>query len=160
LVNQTLQIMKTRFLFPARAKYLGVVLIALGLLFNYYSNIEGTAPVFVWENFSTAQSLRVEGAEVFDDEIQLSLVLIGLIMIACSKEKIEDEQITQLRLESLQWAVYFNYAVFFVLIFTQYGLGFLAASMYNVLTLLVFFIIRFRWSIYKNNRSMMKEVLA
>jgi hypothetical protein len=152
LVNQTLQIMKTRFLFPARAKYIGMLLIALGLLFSFYSNKQGSPQIFVWHNFSNAQSLRINGDECFDDEIELSLILIGLILISSAKEKIEDEHIASLRLESLQWAVYFNYIIFFILIFTSFGISFLMYSLYNVLTLLVFFILRFRWKIYSLNR--------
>ena len=38
-------------------------------------------------------------------------MLVGLIIVAFSKEKIEDEQISQLRLDSLQWAVYLNYII-------------------------------------------------
>lgn len=37
------------------------------------------------------------------------LVLVGLFRIAFSKEKVEDEQIAQLRLDSLRWSIYFYY---------------------------------------------------
>jgi len=163
LVNQTLQIMKTRFLFPHRARYIGIFLLVVGLAFYSLSQYINSQPqkdfeIFVWHNFSNTPSLRVNGDECFDDEIQLSLVLIGLILIASAKEKTEDEHITALRLESLQWAVYINYAVFFVLIFVSYGLSFLAYSMYNILTLLVFFILRFRWKIYSLNHSLKADL--
>ena len=39
------------------------------------------------------------------------MVLVGLFLIAFSKEKIEDEQIVQFRLDSLRWAIYLNYAI-------------------------------------------------
>jgi len=148
--------MKTRFLFPLGARYIGIILLVAGLLFNFYSRGQGNREIFVWQHFHAAgqSTLRGDGSECFDDEIQLSLVLIGLIFIASSKEKIEDEHISSLRLESLQWAMYVNYAVFFILIYTCYGLSFLAYSFYNVLTLLVFFIVRFRWKIYSLNRSL------
>lgn len=165
LVNQTLQTMKTRFLFPNRARHLGMLLFVIGLSFYSLSLYLNSLPqtdgrIFVWHHFFApgTHPLEVNGDECFDDEIQLSLILIGLLLIANSKEKMEDEYIASLRLESLQWAVYINYAVFFVLIFVSYGLSFFAYTFYNVLTLLVFFIIRFRWKIFSLNRSLKADV--
>ncbi len=155
LVKQTRQIMKSRFLFPRKFKITGIVLFVIGLAF-FFIQQQFDIKIFVWHNLwsPTNGSALSPPDELFDNEIQLSLVLIGLIFIAFSKEKIEDEQIVQLRLESLQWAVYINYAVFFVLIFTMYGLGFFAYTLYNIFTLLLFFIIRFRWAIHRNNKLM------
>ncbi|MCO5936699.1 hypothetical protein NAF17_14240 [Mucilaginibacter sp. RB4R14] len=42
-------------------------------------------------------------------DITALLLLFGLIFIAFSKEKIEDEHISFIRLESLQWVVYLSY---------------------------------------------------
>jgi len=157
--------MKTRFLFPQRTKYLGTLLLVIGLSFCSLSLYLNSLPqtdgrIFVWHHFFApgTHTLEVNGDECFDDEIQLSLILIGLLLIANAKEKMEDEYIASLRLESLQWAVYVNYGVFFVLIFVSYGLSFFAYCFYNVLTLLVFFIIRFRWKIYALNRSLNTEI--
>ena len=80
---------------------------------------------------------------------------IGLFIVAFSKEKIEDEQISQLRLDSLQWAIYFNYLLLIViLIFSKDGAHILFL---NMLIPLAFFIIRFRWKIYQNNRLLRKD---
>jgi len=87
------------------------------------------------------------------------LIITGLLFIAFSKEKIEDEQILKLRLDSLQWAIYLNY---FILIIT---VAFVSNNLLrdvivlNIWTPLVFFIIRFRWMIFKLNKSL-KEDLA
>ncbi len=153
--------MKTRFLFPHRWQLAGALLLLLGVAFFLISN-HYNLKVFVWENFRHAKagSLNLDNDgpnECFDNEIQLGLVLFGLILLAFSKEKIEDEQIAQLRLDSLQWAVYVNYMVFFLLIFLSYGLSFLFYCMYNMLTLLLFFFVRFRWKIYQVNRSVKLE---
>lgn len=149
--------MKSRFLFPYGWQLIGIVLLALGLAF-FFIDQHYDLEVIIWHNFRATHGIFVQGDECFDDEIQLSSVLIGLIMIAFSKEKIEDEQIIQLRLESLQWAVYVNYAAFFIIIFAVYGLNFFAFAMYNVLTLLVFFILRFRWAIFRLNRLAKTEI--
>ena len=85
------------------------------------------------------------------------MVTIGLFLFAFSKEKIENEQIMQLRRDSLQWAVYFNYVVLIVtLIFTEHmEIGHI--MMLNMWTLLLFFIFRFQWAIIRNNWSAKKE---
>jgi len=50
------------------------------------------------------------------------MVLVGLFLVAFSLERVEDEQITQLRLDSLRWAIYLNYVILlFSLIFTSGG---------------------------------------
>jgi hypothetical protein len=157
LVNQTLQIMKSRFLFAHRWRLIGYLLLAAGLLFYLLTQCTGIQ-LLVWHNFRTTNSFTAGDInENFDNELQLVLVALGLLIIAFTKEKIEDEQIAQLRLDCLQWAVYINYAVFFVIILTCYGLGFFAYTLYNVLTLLVFFIARFRWMIYQLNVVAGKE---
>lgn len=145
--------MKTKLLFPHRWRTLGYVLFIIGIIFFIYSQ-QADKEIFVWHNFrSTGGSIYNSIDEGFDNEIQLALVTVGLLLIAFAKEKIEDEQIVQLRLESLQWAVYANYAVFMVIIFAAYGLAFFSYAMFNVLTLLLVFIIRFRYTIYKLNKA-------
>jgi len=85
------------------------------------------------------------------------LVLVGLFLIAFSKEKIEDEQISQLRLDSLRWAIYLNYLILLLsLIFTN-GIDLIDILRLNIWVPLVFFIIRFRWVIYRLNRSLKME---
>lgn len=152
-----LTIMKTRFLFPHRWRVTGYVLFSLGLIFYIISNYT-QKEFLVWHHFRATQDGGYSIDECFDNEIQLFLVTLGLLLAAFTKEKTEDEQIMQLRLDSLQWAVYVNYAIFFVIIFTCYSLDFFAGAMYNIFTLLVFFIVRFRWAIYKINRAAGKEV--
>jgi len=85
------------------------------------------------------------------------MVTIGLFLFAFSREKIEDEQIMQLRRDSLQWAVYFNYIVLITtLIFTEHmEIGHI--MMLNMWTLLLFFILRFQWAIFRMNWSAKRE---
>jgi hypothetical protein len=81
------------------------------------------------------------------------MVLVGLFLIAFSKEKIEDEQIVQLRLDSLRWAIYLNYAILlFSLVFTR-GSDSKHILMLNIWLPLLFFILRFQWVMYRLKRS-------
>jgi hypothetical protein len=81
------------------------------------------------------------------------MVLVGLFLVAFSRERVEDEQITQLRLDSLRWAIYLNYAILlFGLIFTH-GSESGHILMLNIWLPLLFFILRFQWVLYRLNRS-------
>ena len=85
------------------------------------------------------------------------MVLIGLFLIAFSKEKIEDEQIIQLRLDSLRWAIYLNYGILvFSLVFTH-GSDSKHILLLNIWLPLLFFILRFQWVLYKLNRSVKSD---
>ncbi len=81
-------------------------------------------------------------------------VIAGLLLIAFSREKIEDEIIGQLRLEALQWSVYVNYLVLAIAIVMLYNEAFFDVMVYNMFTVLVVFIARFRWLIYRNNHQL------
>ena len=89
------------------------------------------------------------------DELAALGAIIGLLLIAFSKEKVEDEMISQLRLESLQWAVYVNYLVLGVLILLVHGGLFFSVMIYNLFTVLIVFIIRFRLAIRRNEKTVL-----
>jgi hypothetical protein len=55
-------------------------------------------------------------------------------------------------LDSLQWAVSANYSILFYCFFFVSGVSVLWIVMLNLLTPIVFFIIRFRWKIWQLNR--------
>jgi hypothetical protein len=141
--------MKFRLLFPYWSRFLGyacilahVPIVAAGKMRGYgFHDHEATGN----EGFFNSGHLFFIAT--------LLLMVVGLFLIAFSKEKIEDEQISQLRLDSLQWAVYLNYLILVIsLAFTD------SADIRHILELnlwlpLLFFIIRFRWVIFRLNRS-------
>ncbi|MBW6480034.1 MAG: hypothetical protein K0B37_11440 [Bacteroidales bacterium] len=91
------------------------------------------------------------------DEILLISCILGGIIVAFSKEKQEDEFIAKIRLESLVWAIYINYAVLIFCTLFFYGFGFLYVMIFNMLTILLFFIIRFYFVVYKSKKSLSHE---
>ena len=84
-------------------------------------------------------------------------ITIGLLMITFSKEKIEDEYISMLRLKSLQWAVLLSYIILLILNFSFYGISFLILLVYNAWTTLLIFIIKFYWSLYQFRKGAKNE---
>ena len=88
----------------------------------------------------------------FVDEILMTLFIVSGLIFAFSKEKIEDEMVSKIRLESLVWATYVNYGVLLFCVIFIYGIFFLQVMEYNMFTLLLFFIIRFHWTLNKNSK--------
>lgn len=83
--------------------------------------------------------------------------ITGALLVAFSKEKNEDEYIANLRLSSLMWAVVINYLVLLMCFLFVYGTGFLTIMMYNMFTILVIFILRFNYLLYRTANSLHNE---
>jgi hypothetical protein len=87
------------------------------------------------------------------DEILTIGIIVGGILVGFSKLKEEDEMISKIRYESLVWATYVNYGIILFLTLFLFGLPYLYVLFYNMFTLLLFFIIRFHYMIYKLNST-------
>jgi hypothetical protein len=143
--------MRTNYLFPFKMRYFGIALvlihIPIKLLWDaLYPGGYDHLPL------SASGSLLFSPPHLFFIGTTL-MVLVGLFLIAFSRERVEDEQIIQLRLDSLRWAIYLNYAILlFSLVFT-YGGDSDHILLLNIWLPLLFFILRFQWVLYKLNRS-------
>ncbi|EHQ27341.1 hypothetical protein [Mucilaginibacter paludis] len=142
--------MQTQFLFPNQYRRFGYCLLVIGLLLaiagNIYSNI-----ITEW----TVEQIRLGrniNYETCNNDITLLTIITGLLLIGFSKEKIEDELIAQLRLDSLQWAIYLNYIILIICVVCINGFSFFSVMVYNMFTPLLFFILRFRLKVMMNNR--------
>ena len=85
------------------------------------------------------------------------LFIIGAMFVGFSKEKREDEFIAKLRLSSLLWAVWVNYTLLFLSFLFVYGASFFTVMMYNMFTVLIIFIVRFNFILYKNSKAVSDE---
>ena len=85
------------------------------------------------------------------------LFIIGAMFVGFSKEKREDEFIANLRLSSLLWAIWVNYALLLLAFFFIYGTDFLTVMMYNMFTVMIIFIGRFNFILYKNSKVVSDE---
>jgi hypothetical protein len=144
--------MRTNYLFPFKSRYVGIALILVHIpvkmLWDAYypggSNHNSPA--------TSEDSFLFSAPHLFFIGTTL-MVLVGLFLIAFSKERIEDEQIVQLRLDSLRWAIYLNYGILlFSLVFTH-GSDSHHILLLNIWLPLLFFILRFQWILYRLNRS-------
>lgn len=81
------------------------------------------------------------------------LFIAGALLVGFSKEKYEDEFISNLRLSSLLWAVLVNYILLLFAFAFIYGTSFLSVMLYNMFTVLIIFIARFNYVLYRNSKS-------
>lgn len=151
--------MKSNFLFPNRFKRIGLFFLIPGILIYLYhevfhSNMFGpeflnlSVPVFL----DGGKFISLSEKNIFNGIIGV-LVLIGSLMLAFSKEKLEDEFIEKIRFESLVWSVYVNVIlILFSFIFFYDGI-FFWAMIFNLFTVLWFFTIRFNWKIKRLKKT-------
>jgi len=83
-----------------------------------------------------------------------------LLVWGYSRQRNEDEFVSTLRLESMQIAVYVNYAILLLANFFFYFTDFLLVMFLNLGTIALFFIIRFNYILWKYNKENMKGTLA
>lgn len=157
--------MEPRFLFPHRYKLIGWIIaipsITLGLfvLFNNFSFDFLTIKLPFRYYFSDTFVQGTGKANITDEVSVLNLTdetatigsIIGLILIAFSKVKVEDEYVSKIRLESLQWAVYFNFVLLILATLFVHGMAYFQVIIFNMFTPLVFFIVRFYYIIFVKN---------
>ncbi|MBN8789291.1 MAG: hypothetical protein J0I84_19590 [Terrimonas sp.] len=152
--------MQTKFLLPNKFKFWGwlIALPALALMilnvhFDFTFPFLGYAKKGLsYISFDNGFLFNIQYNN-FTDEVGSVLLLVGLLMIAFSKEKDEDERISKLRLESLLWAVFVNTIFIIVSVTFFYSTLFLSIMAYNICTTLILFIIRFNLVLYFDRKN-------
>lgn len=122
--------MKT-LLFPHRFQKVGWVIFALAAALGIYICVTG------FDSTPTMNNIAIIG------------ITVGGILATCSKEKIEDEMISHIRLNSLLVALYINYAVLIVASLLVYDLDFLQVMIYQMFTILLVFMVVFRYKVWR-----------
>jgi len=141
--------MKTSYLFPYKYKKYAWVFLGLSVIFGLSLLFINDDPEFSRIYFdSVYKDGEIYQTHInFIDEIVMVILIVSSLLVAFSREKQEDEYISKIRLESLVWATYVNYGLLILAIVFVYGFAFLNVMLFNMFTLLLFFIIRF--NIYK-----------
>jgi hypothetical protein len=144
-----------RFLFPHSFKLPGLIILSLSLISGVvYLILDGPEPELL-----NSKAFSIFGDNIFlgktnnllDEILSLGLI-IGALLSGFSREKVEDEYINQIRLESLVWAMYINFAILIIAIILISGIDFMNVMMYNMFTVLLFFVIRFHIILWAKNR--------
>ena len=159
--------MKLNYLFPSKYKKIGWVIFFPTLIFGLYTVIYEFEPYFFDFNVfalfvedlnfnENSYSFRLVNNNILNEILGL-LMVVSSIFVAFSKEPDEDEFISKIRLESLVWATYVNYAVLILAFVFVYGFSFFWVMIFNMFTILIFFIIRFNIQIRKFKKSVINE---
>lgn len=157
--------MKTNFLFPHRYKKIGwmlfipvFILSILWVIFEFEPEILDVKVITLFnDDFFTDSGFFVMVKNNIADEILGVLLIVSSLLIAFSKERNEDEFISKIRLESLVWATYVNYAILILAFIFIYNMIFFWVAVFNMFTVLLFFIIRYNWALYKSKRELSDE---
>ncbi|RYU89392.1 hypothetical protein EWM62_13770 [Mucilaginibacter terrigena] len=161
--------MRSRLLFPHRFKLLGWLLALPGFVLGYqvvYNdyNIPGFELVL-----REKSSLFLSASENFTNELALTMVITGLLLIAFSKQKTEDELTAKMRLNALYWSILVNFCWYGVLVvfavintivhitsigsIVSFASDNLTFTVYNLFMPLVILIVRFYYLLYKNKEE-------
>lgn len=149
--------MHTNYLLPRRFKMIGWILFIPGLIAGIgYLIADLEFDLFNLDTFSIASQGILEKVQYFTmvndnilDELIGLLIILGALFITFSKEPVEDEFISKMRLDALLWATYINYAVLILAILFLHKMVFLNVLVINMFTLLLIFIARFHWLLSK-----------
>jgi hypothetical protein len=149
--------MKSKFLFPAWYSIVGYLLTVPGFILGYlYEFNDYKIPGFGFE-MRKSSDLILNKFENFTNELAVFLVIIGLIFIAFSKRKKEDELSAKLRLNALYWSIMFYYIVYLIgYIYTMIGeIPIIEEhfSTINLFTPLIIFIVRYHYLLAINKDS-------
>lgn len=139
--------MKASNLLPYKVRRVGWLILLpsffLGIMVMYFEfeipGFEAAIP------YSTTFFSRKPMLNNLTDELVAIIVIVSLGLIAFSEEKEEDEWVSKIRLESLQWSVYANYILLILAILFVYDMHFFEALVYNMYTILILFILRFNY---------------
>jgi hypothetical protein len=148
--------MKSLILIPHRFKIFGWILLLLTTLLHLSKNSFELPRVKV-----LVLNIYIHYSEILslfsfeENDIKTTLVIagysLGSLIIICSKEKIEDEFISILRLNSLLWAFVLNNVAFIFLTLTVYGTEYLSIIAWNPYTTSFLYITIFHFMLIKNS---------
>ena len=157
--------METRFLLPNKFKRFGWIILIpssiLGLLKIIF--IEFKLESLDMKMFTICSGIPSPFLKFGFDEVNFTgtiigiLFILGAVMVAFSREKNEDEYISKNRLESFLWATYINYAILLFCFLFFYGSCFLYVMIFNMFTLIILFIVRFNYVLYRSSKLLQNE---
>ncbi len=150
--------MKSKFLFPTWCGLVGYLMAIPGFILGYlniFNNYD--IPGFGFK-MREKGDLFAPAFENFTNELAIFLVILGLILIAFSKTKREDELSAKLRINSLYWGVmsyYIFYVIGMIVNLTIIEIPFFSEHLteLNIFTPLLIFILRFDYLTYISKES-------
>lgn len=157
--------MLNKLLLPNRYKRLGWCLLIPAGILGIFLALNGYEALSWQTNVFAIYADEVLGKSQFFTTVHTNitntivgaLFICGALLVGFSKEKREDEFISNLRQSSLLWAVLVNYVILLFCFVFIYGTAFLNVMLYNMFTVLIIFIGRFNYVLYRNIKAIPRE---
>lgn len=132
---------------PYGFKRVGWVLLATSLLVAIWA----VSLDFNYEKSELLRSLQMEGT-LITNYIVFGLWL-GVIFVGCSRERIEDEMISRIRLNALLVGFYIQALFILVATFVFNSLDYLDVMIYNLVSFPLIFLVAYRWLLWRSRKE-------
>jgi cytochrome b561 len=97
----------------------------------------------------SSKNIFTSAAEQWSNTTLIFGIVIGVLFVACSRERIEDELTSQVRLDSLLLALYIYFGATILINFFAYGPNYLVWMTYSVLGFMLLFLTIFRLKLWR-----------
>ena len=87
------------------------------------------------------------------DEVFTLLIIVSGIVNSFSSEKIEDELISRIRLESLSLSLFISFGLIIISTFLVYNLNYMYVLVFNLFLMILLFNLIFKFRLYKHYNS-------
>ena len=87
------------------------------------------------------------------DEIFTLLIIVSGLINSFSKEKIEDELISRIRLESLSLSVFISFGLIIISTFLVFNLNYMYVLVFNLFLIILLFNLIFKFRLFKHYNS-------
>ncbi|MBQ3188351.1 MAG: hypothetical protein IJA04_07680 [Bacteroidaceae bacterium] len=137
--------MKTSFLLPNKCKKLGKAIFVISAILGFYI-------LFIEESYADG-FLIFDSWQAVKNNIAIIGSLLGLALVAFSKERVEDELVMWLRADAMIKALWLSCVLVFLCALFLYGgiyFYYLSVAQYIVLLLYIFI---FRYNMYKHIKN-------
>lgn len=108
-------------------------------------------------NPQLAKTLHSQSMTHLTNNIALIGIILGCLFITCSREKVEDELIDKIRLNSLLLALVTNYTIVIIISLFVYDFAYLDVMLYNLFTILLLFLGIFRYKLWRLRKEVRNE---
>lgn len=150
--------MKTFRLLPTHWKRIGFVLAIIGAVLGALTIFSGYEIPGFGFNMRAEAKFITPMFENFTDELALTLLLVGLLLMAFSRVKFEDERVQLIRLEAFQWSFLVHFSILLLANWLLYAGNFFYAMLFNLFTPLVVFLLRFHYVLYVSDKQILAEM--
>jgi hypothetical protein len=150
------------YLFSNKFKKISVVIFYLSIPIGLFLLLtERIQDIFVFNVFSIF-SYELFGSEPkgfgwiengLGDEVFTLLIIVSGIVNSFSKEKIEDELISRIRLESLSLSLFISFGLIIISTFLVFNINYMYVLVFNLFLIILLFNLIFKFRLFKHYNS-------